>query len=47
MIVAGDRAIDEARAADASLARVQALGPLDGVAFSVVMVLGGGLITVR
>ena len=46
MIVAGDRAIDEARAADASLARVQALGPLDG-AFSVVMVLGGGLITVR
>ena len=34
MVLAGDRALDEARAADASLARRRALGPLHGVPFT-------------
>lgn len=33
-VLAGDRALDEARAADASLARRRALGPLHGVPFT-------------
>ena len=34
VVLAGDRALDEARAADASLARRRALGPLHGVPFT-------------
>jgi len=35
VVLTGDRAIDEARVADASLARGQTFGPLHGVPFTV------------